>query len=137
MKAIVVLVVVLCGCRHGATQRSGCNPPPRVVRQTTLTPTADSGVVEGTLNDAWSQKPIEQAAVLFAASQIGTRTDAKGEFRLARLPIGLRDTTVVIRSLAIGYEQRRDTLVLSGGRGVRLRVYMPASQVCLENITVF
>jgi hypothetical protein len=137
VRAFVASAMLLVACHRTprtAVQTGDCHPDPHVVRPTTTTVTSDIGVVEGTVLDAWSLKPLEAATVLLVSTQVATRADASGRFRLARLPVTSRDTTVIIRVLRVGFEQQRDTVVLPAGQGAQLKIYMSASQVCLSPV---
>lgn len=137
MKRHLGLAVILIGCHHRndptRQEVATCNTAPRVVRPTVVSATPDSGVIEGTVYDAASLKPLREAVILITGSQIGARTDVNGNFRLPRLANGA-DTTVILRILALGYQPQRDTLARDSARGARLQVYVTAGQVCLQEV---
>jgi TonB-linked SusC/RagA family outer membrane protein len=77
---------------------------------------AQQTIVRGTIvNDATNQ-PVEEATVLVSGTQLGTRTNARGEFSLAVR--SLRDTIVVNR---LGYSAAREAINGRSTVDIRLR----------------
>ena len=70
----------------------------------------DQGVVRGTIvNDDGA--PLDNVTVEFAARSLRAMTDARGEYRLSRVPAGSQK--IAVRRL--GYTAADKTIVISAG----------------------
>jgi hypothetical protein len=77
--------------------------------------------IRGTVRDETLQKPIEGASVMIAGTKYGTITDAAGNFRLNKIPVG---TATLVVSY-VGYkENTAPNITVNAGKEIVLNIDM-------------
>jgi Outer membrane receptor for ferrienterochelin and colicins len=116
----------------------GTRPPPRVAARAaadtgakTTTPALGTAILTGTVT-ATNGNLLQGAQVLLLGTNLGTRTDESGKFRLGGLPGGTQ--SIEIRQ--IGYAPRRYAVDLSPNRESKLSVVLEERAVVLEAVEV-
>jgi outer membrane receptor for ferrienterochelin and colicins len=93
---------------------------------------AQAGVLRGVVVDSADGSLIEAADVLAASVREVTRTNAKGQFTLSKLPKGQLELTV----RRLGYLPQQQTIMVSGGDNDSVKVVLVAQPAVLEAIAV-
>ncbi|HEY0930364.1 MAG TPA: TonB-dependent receptor [Gemmatimonas sp.] len=76
--------------------------------------------------------PLANAGVGVVGSQLGTRTDADGRYRLTNLPPG----RYILRAALIGYNARVDTVVVTAGQETVANFALKVVSVTLDQMVV-
>ena len=98
----------------------------------TTTRTEARGWVSGVVLDRKTNLPLPHASVFLPEVSTGTSTNEAGFFALPPLPA---DTYVLIVSY-IGYQSRQDTLHLTAGEAVQMRIKLEPAALFMEPIIV-
>jgi hypothetical protein len=93
---------------------------------------AQSGVLRGVVVDSADGSLIESADILAASIKQVSRTNAKGQFTLTKLPKGALE--IIIRR--IGYQPQQQTIMLSGGDNDSVKVVLVAQPEVLQAVAV-
>jgi TonB-dependent starch-binding outer membrane protein SusC len=91
-----------------------------------------AGVVTGRVTDARSGAPVSSAQVFIVDTQLGTLTDAEGNFRIANVGAGQRQ----IRVINIGYRSETQTVSVAAGQTARADFQLAISAIALDEIIV-
>ena len=91
-----------------------------------------SGAVSGHVIDRESLKPVSDAVVLIAGSELRSLTDSNGRFRLTGIPTGVR--FIVVQHIAYGVHT--DTVLVAGDRDLRLEVRISSRAIHLSPLLV-
>ena len=111
----------------------GCRPRTASIRPITAEATSDTGAVSGVVYDTELLSPLE-AVLIVSGGQRRAFTDRNGQFRFVVSPM-TADSAIVLELRRVGYEPRKETLVVPAQRGVRASLYLHSSGICLEHIT--
>jgi TonB-linked SusC/RagA family outer membrane protein len=93
---------------------------------------AQTGTLVGTVIDATSQRPLQNAQVFIPGTQVGALTSAAGRFILLNVPSGPQ----TLRTVLIGYEENSQTVTVGAGATVTLNVTLRPTAVALEGLVV-
>ena len=93
---------------------------------------AQTGVLRGVVVDSADGSLIENADILAAAIKQVARSNAKGQFTLAKLEKG--ELEITIRRL--GYQPQQQTVVVSGGGNDSVKIVLVAQPEVLKAIAV-
>lgn len=91
-----------------------------------------TGTIRGRIVESGSQRPLAEAQIGVAGTQLGAATGANGEFTLAGVPVGAR--TVTVRR--IGYLPTSRAVEVTAGGTVRLDVALTVSATQLDQVVV-
>lgn len=89
-----------------------------------------SGTVTGRVFDAEANQPIPNAQVVVAGTQIGTMTNAEGQYTIRNVPQG----TITIRALRIGYGEATRSVTVAGEAPVTLDIGLSRVAVTLSPV---
>jgi Ca-activated chloride channel family protein len=93
----------------------------------------ESGTITGHVTDGRSGTPITNARVIVAGTALTANTDAKGAYKIAKVPIG----TYTVRAMFIGYKPEDKTGVqVTANATVTLDFKLEFSATMLEAIVV-
>jgi hypothetical protein len=93
----------------------------RVVRAQSVPPSGPQGVIAGVIVEAGSYKPIADVLVEIAALERSVRTDKRGAFSLANVPVGDQ----VVSARALGFAQFRERAVVRANARTDLAIILP------------
>ncbi|QNF32226.1 TonB-dependent receptor [Adhaeribacter swui] len=93
--------------------------------------TAPTGSIEGYTKSS-QKNALPETTVYLKGTTLGVVSDAKGYFKLDRIPAGVYP--VVISSL--GYQSQTDTIRISAGQTTSLQYFLKESSTELESVTV-
>jgi len=93
---------------------------------------AQQGVLAGQVTDARTGAPISAAQVVVVGTQLGTLTDANGNYRIANLAPGPRQISVVY----LGYRTETQEVNVLAAQVVTLDFRLAQSAVALDEIIV-
>jgi len=93
---------------------------------------AQQGTLTGKVTDARSGAPISAAQVFVVGTQVGTLTDANGNYRIASLSAGPRQ----ISAMFLGYRTETIEVNVLAGQVVTLDFQLAQSAVALDEIIV-
>lgn len=89
--------------------------------------------VKGVIRDEASKVPLASATVVLINSNLGTATDAEGNFRLPEVPIGRQS----FRISYLGYEDRTvNDVIVTAGKEVTLNITLQEALRKLGEVTV-
>ena len=91
-----------------------------------------TGSVLGRVTDARTMAPVPSAQVVVVGTQIGTLTDAEGNYRIPNVIPGNRE----IRVITIGYRSATLSVDVTAGGSARLDFALDVSAVALDEIIV-
>ena len=114
---LVSLICLFCGFKNAA--------------QTGLMPT---GTIKGSIADAKTQEPLPGVHIILDSTQIGTITDANGNFTLANVAVGKHN----LRLSFIGYapKQIANLTVAENATADIGKVYLTETAITLQEMTV-
>lgn len=98
-----------------------------------VTLVAQSNTLVGTVTDATSGDPLIGANVVVVGTSLGAATDLYGKYRIVGIPAG----EYTIRVSYIGYEAKKFTLTLSGGKEHTLDAQLAPEAIEGEVVEVF
>ncbi|MEX2284477.1 MAG: TonB-dependent receptor [Gemmatimonadota bacterium] len=93
---------------------------------------AQTGSITGTVVDKSGKQPLNGVQLSIEGTQIGTLSDARGRYTIARVPNG----QVVVRATYIGYRSETQTVSVSGTTAVTANFELGVSAVSLNEIVV-
>jgi hypothetical protein len=137
----LLTVIVLTSClttsqRAHAEHESavdGCRPRPASLRATTTEATTDTSAVSGVVYDTDSLTPLEFVLIMSGGRRQAV-TGRDGQFRFVVAPT-TKNTAIVLEIRRVGYEPRKETLLVPAERGVRASLYLGWSGICLAPVT--
>lgn len=91
-----------------------------------------AGIVAGRVTDARTGAAIPSAQVFIVDTQLGTLTDAEGNYRIPNVTQGTRQ----IRVITIGYRSETVTVSVVAGQTARADLQLAISAVALDEIIV-
>lgn len=91
-----------------------------------------AGIVAGRVTDARTGAAIPSAQVFIVDTQLGTLTDAEGNYRIPNVSQGTRQ----VRVITIGYRSETATVSVVGGQTARADIQLAISAVALDEIIV-
>ncbi len=91
-----------------------------------------SGIVTGRVTDARSGAPVPSAQVFIVDTQLGTLTDAEGNYRITNVGAGQRQ----VRVINIGFRSETQTVSLAAGQTARADFQLSVSAIALDEIIV-
>tara|TARA_A100000171_G_C2137815_1_gene151838 strand:- start:2567 stop:4879 length:2313 start_codon:yes stop_codon:yes gene_type:complete len=91
---------------------------------------AQTGTISGTVRDQYDVLPY--ATVILANSNIGTSTDARGKFKLEKVPNGQYTLTVS----SVGYENFNQAIEITDGKTLSIEVFLTESKLNLNEVVV-
>ena len=91
-----------------------------------------TGTIRGRVVESGSQRPLAEAQIGVAGTQLGAATGANGEFTLANVPAGTRSVTV----RRIGYSPATRTVEVTAGATTQLDVALAVSATQLDQVVV-
>ncbi|HSW31360.1 MAG TPA: SusC/RagA family TonB-linked outer membrane protein [Longimicrobiales bacterium] len=91
-----------------------------------------SGIVTGRVTDARSGAPVPSAQVFIVDTQLGTLTDAEGNYRIPNVGAGQRQ----VRVINIGFRSETQTVSLAAGQTARADFQLAVSAIALDEIIV-
>ncbi|NJD20397.1 MAG: SusC/RagA family TonB-linked outer membrane protein, partial [Gemmatimonadetes bacterium] len=91
-----------------------------------------TGIVTGRVTDARSGAAVPSAQVFIVDTQLGTLTDAEGNYRIANVGAGQRQ----VRVINIGYRSETVTVSVAAGQPARADFQLAVSAIALDEIIV-
>ncbi|MFB6272717.1 MAG: SusC/RagA family TonB-linked outer membrane protein, partial [Salinibacter sp.] len=91
-----------------------------------------AGTVAGTVTEAASGESLPGANVVIVGTQMGTSTNANGEYRLT----GLDPGTYEIRASFVGFRSRTQEVDVAAGETLELNFSLSPSEVALDEMVV-
>lgn len=91
-----------------------------------------AGIVTGRVTDARSGAPVPSAQVFIVDTQLGTLTDAEGNYRIANVSAGQRQ----VRVINIGFRSETQTVGVTAGQTARADFQLSVSAIALDEIIV-
>ncbi len=91
-----------------------------------------AGIVTGRVTDTRSGAPVSSAQVFVVDTQLGTLTDAEGNYRIANVGAGQRQ----IRVINIGFRSETQTVSVVPGQTARADFQLAVSAIALDEIIV-
>lgn len=91
-----------------------------------------TGSITGTIVDAASQRPLQDAQVSIPGSGRGTLSNAQGRFLLTNVPAG----TVTVRVDLIGYSSQEREVTVEANRPVSMDFALPQDAIALQELVV-
>jgi len=91
-----------------------------------------NGSITGTVVDAKTKQPIEEAMILLDGAKKGVTTGRTGAFRLSNVPVGNH----VLHIRKVGYSKRTESVTVTDGDPVTLSVALEQSVNALDQVVV-
>lgn len=91
-----------------------------------------TGTLEGVVYDANSKKPLTDAVIFIANSEVGTTSEEGGRFRLRGIPAGEATLNIVL----LGYETGMEKVTIVAGKTTKVSINLKGSFVDLEEVVV-
>ena len=95
-----------------------------------------TGVIEGRVTDAQTQRPLEAAQVFIDGTTLGGLTNAQGTYRITGIPITGASRTVTVRVRALGFNPTTQSVTVSAGQTATANFTVNASAIQLDQVVV-
>jgi TonB-linked SusC/RagA family outer membrane protein len=93
---------------------------------------AQGGTISGTVVDAATQQPLQDAQVSVVGTQRGAATDQRGHFSIPGVPAG----SYTLRARRIGYAVNNQTVTVGAGATATVNFTLAAAATQLEEVVV-
>src|SRR5690554_2259171 len=93
---------------------------------------AQEGSITGLVTDATTGEPVPGVNIILLGLDMGTATDAQGQYTLTRVPAG----THTIQATYIGYETYEARITVSDGEALRHNIAIEADVIGLSELVV-
>jgi TonB-dependent starch-binding outer membrane protein SusC len=95
-----------------------------------------TGVIEGRVTDAQTQRPLEAAQVFVEGTTLGGLTNAQGTYRITGIPVTGASRTVTVRVRALGFNPSTQSVTVSAGQTATANFAVNASAIQLDQVVV-
>ncbi|UCF40332.1 MAG: SusC/RagA family TonB-linked outer membrane protein, partial [Gemmatimonadota bacterium] len=90
------------------------------------------GTISGTVRDAGTQRPLDGARVVVVEANLETRTDARGNFELRNVPVGV----YTVQALFIGYSRTARSVTVTLGTVTTADFTLNRAPIQLDEVVV-
>ena len=90
------------------------------------------GAISGRVIDRDTRQPIPSAQVVIVGTQVGSLTDERGEFRVARVTPG----STQLRAMRLGYQSAMQTVIVTAGGTATVEFVLGTAVVNLDQVVV-